>query len=94
MLFVPIGVINRQTFFHQLVGSMCSINFLGGLLQFDVDIVVKIFRKDTGMKKNCKPNKRCASVTPYYTCWQQFEVFFLRMQGLLIPSFHYQNHMI
>ena len=67
--------------------------FLGGLLQFDVDIVVKIFRKDTGMKKIANQTKD-VSVTPYYTCWQQFEVFFLRMQGLLIPSFHYQNHMI
>ena len=57
MLFVSIGVINRQTFFHQLVGSMCSINFLGGLLQFDVDIVVKIFRKDTGMKKIANQTK-------------------------------------
>lgn len=61
MLFVPIGVINRQTFFHQLVGSMCSINFLGGLLQFDVDIVVKIFRKDTGMKKLQTKQKMCFS---------------------------------
>lgn len=31
--------------------------FLGGLLQFDVDIVVKIFRKDTGMKKIANQTK-------------------------------------
>ena len=35
--------------------------FLGGLLQFDVDIVVKIFRKDTGMKKIATKQKMCFS---------------------------------